>query len=107
MRLPTSWRFCIIRRSEALHSANVPGDYPLAKLLTGNAQEGKAFFDGAGGCSKCHSVTGDLRGIAKKYSPIDLQQHMVYPSSKQRQHDRRRDDWMMAQAFKGKVHASR
>lgn len=68
--------------SEALHSAKVPGDYPLAKLLTGNAQEGKAFFDGAGGCSKCHSVTGDLRGIAKKYAPIDVQQHMLYPSSK-------------------------
>jgi cytochrome c oxidase cbb3-type subunit 3 len=24
-------------------------------------------------------VTGDLAGIAGKYSPIDLQQHMVYP----------------------------
>ncbi|MGA8028253.1 MAG: c-type cytochrome [Bryobacteraceae bacterium] len=68
--------------NEALHSAHVPGDYPLAKLLTGNAQEGQAFFNGAGGCSKCHSVTGDLRGIANKYAPIDLQQNMLYPSSK-------------------------
>ncbi len=58
----------------ALHSANVPGDYPLKKLLTGNAAEGKQFFDGAGGCSRCHSVTGDLAGVAKKYSPINLQQ---------------------------------
>lgn len=68
--------------SAARHSAHVPGDYPLAKLLTGNATAGKAFFDGAGGCSGCHSVTKDLAGIAKKYSPIDLQQNMVYPGSK-------------------------
>jgi cytochrome c oxidase cbb3-type subunit 3 len=70
------------RASEALHSGHVSSDYPLAKLLTGNAQAGKAFFDGAGGCAGCHSVTGDLTGIAKKYTPIDLQQHMIYPSAK-------------------------
>jgi cytochrome c oxidase cbb3-type subunit III len=63
----------------ALHSAQVPGDYPLEKLLTGNADAGKAYFNGAGGCSNCHSPTKDLAGIAKKYSPVDLQQHMVYP----------------------------
>jgi cytochrome c oxidase cbb3-type subunit 3 len=67
---------------EALHSAHVPGNYPIAKLLTGNADAGKAFFDAAGGCTQCHSVTGDLAGIAKKYQPVDLQQHMVYPSGK-------------------------
>jgi cytochrome c oxidase cbb3-type subunit III len=64
---------------EALRSGSVAEDYPLKKLLTGNAAEGKAYFEGKGGCSSCHSVTGDLAGIAKKYSPIDLQQHMVYP----------------------------
>ncbi len=63
----------------ALKSAKVPGDYPLAKLLTGDANAGKAFFEGPGGCSKCHSATGDLKGVAAKYSPIDLQQQMVYP----------------------------
>lgn len=66
----------------ARRSSRVPGDYALAKLLTGNAQAGKAFFDGAGGCSHCHSVTKDLAGIAKKYSPLDLQQNMVYPQDK-------------------------
>ncbi|MGA8595558.1 MAG: c-type cytochrome, partial [Bryobacteraceae bacterium] len=68
--------------AEALRSGSVAEDYPLKKLLTGNAAEGKAYFDGKGGCSGCHSVTGDLAGIAKKYSPIDLQQHMVYPGRK-------------------------
>jgi cytochrome c oxidase cbb3-type subunit III len=66
----------------ALHSAKVPGDYPVAKLLTGNAEAGKEFFNGAGACAGCHSVTGDLAGVAKKFSPIDLQQEMVYPSGK-------------------------
>jgi cytochrome c oxidase cbb3-type subunit III len=68
--------------SEALRSGHVAEDYPLAKLLTGNAAEGKAYFEGKGGCANCHSVTGDLAGIATKYSPIDLQQHMVYPGRK-------------------------
>lgn len=67
--------------NEALHSANVPGDYPLSKLLTGNANAGKAYFNGPGGCSGCHSPSGDLAGIAKKLSPIDLQQEMVYPAN--------------------------
>src|SRR5271169_6669558 len=44
----------------ALHSSSVGGDYPLQKLLTGSAAAGKAFFEGAGGCTGCHSVTGDL-----------------------------------------------
>jgi cytochrome c oxidase cbb3-type subunit 3 len=69
---------------ESLHSNRVRRDYPLARLLTGNAQAGKAFFDGAGECSRCHSLTGDLAGIANKYSPIDLQQHMVYPGSRKK-----------------------
>ncbi len=68
--------------NSALHSNRVTGDYPLAKLLTGNTQAGKAYFEGEGGCSGCHSVTGDLAKIARKYPPIDLQQRMVYPSSK-------------------------
>ena len=64
---------------QALHSAHVARDYPLSKLLTGNAAAGKVYFYGAGGCASCHSVTGDLAGIARKYAPIDLQQRLVYP----------------------------
>lgn len=69
----------------ALHSAHVPGDYPVAKLLTGNADRGKTYFDGAGGCTQCHSVTGDLAGIATKLKPIDLQQRLVYPEARGKQ----------------------
>jgi cytochrome c oxidase cbb3-type subunit 3 len=51
----------------ALHSSHVPSDYPVEKLLTGNAAAGKAYFSGAGGCNACHSPTGDLAGVATKY----------------------------------------
>jgi cytochrome c oxidase cbb3-type subunit III len=67
---------------EALHSNGVPRDYPVKKLLTGNAEAGKVYFNGAGGCAKCHSVTGDLAGVARKFSPLDLQQRMLYPAGR-------------------------
>ena len=68
------------RAHEALESGEVPDKYPLAKLLTGNAEAGKAYFQGAGGCKACHSATGDLKGIAGKYSPLRLETQMIYPS---------------------------
>lgn len=71
--------FLHARASEAASSADVPDNYPLAKMLTGNAEAGKAYFNGPGGCTGCHSVTGDLAHVASKYQPVDLQQHMVYP----------------------------
>lgn len=72
--------FLHARADAAFYSSDVPADYPLAKLLTGNADAGKVFFFGAGGCSRCHSFTGDLAGIARKYAPLELQQRMLYPS---------------------------
>jgi cytochrome c oxidase cbb3-type subunit 3 len=74
--------FLHFRVKEALSSAHVPGDYPLEKLLTGAATQGKSYFEGAGGCAGCHSPTGDLAGVAKKYSPIDLQSRFLYPQGR-------------------------
>jgi cytochrome c oxidase cbb3-type subunit 3 len=70
------------RAEEALRSARVPREYPVEKLLTGDPNAGKAYFNGAGGCKNCHSPTGDLAGIATKYSPIDLEARMLYPHGK-------------------------
>jgi cytochrome c oxidase cbb3-type subunit 3 len=67
------------RIAEGLSSSEVPNGYPAEKLLTGNAQSGKAFFEGPGGCTSCHSVTGDLANVSGKYSAIDLQAQMLYP----------------------------
>jgi cytochrome c oxidase cbb3-type subunit III len=74
--------FLHARSEEAMHSARVPKVYAVEKLLTGNAEAGKTFFNGAGGCNKCHSPAGDLAGIAGKHSPIDLQALMLYPGGK-------------------------
>jgi cytochrome c oxidase cbb3-type subunit 3 len=49
-------------------------------LQTGNAEAGKAYFNGAGTCSSCHSPTGDLAGVAKRYHGLKLEQRMLYPS---------------------------
>lgn len=54
-------------------------DVSLKTLLTGNAAAGKMYFNSAGECSHCHSPSGDLAGIAKKYSPADLQARFLYP----------------------------
>ena len=48
-------------------------------LQTGNAQAGKKYFEGAGGCTKCHSATGDLAGVANRYQGLQLEEHMLYP----------------------------
>jgi cytochrome c oxidase cbb3-type subunit III len=57
-----------------------PREYGLKTLFTGNADSGKSFFYGAGGCSHCHSPSGDLAGIAKKFPPADLQARFLYPA---------------------------
>jgi cytochrome c oxidase cbb3-type subunit III len=35
--------------------------------LVGDAKAGEAYFNGAGKCSTCHSVSGDLAGIGARY----------------------------------------
>lgn len=47
-------------------------------LTTGNAAAGKRYFDTA--CAKCHSASGDLAGIAKRYQGLALLQRMLYPT---------------------------
>jgi mono/diheme cytochrome c family protein len=48
-------------------------------LQTGNAQAGKEYFEGAGGCTKCHSASGDLARVASRYQGLQLEEHMLYP----------------------------
>lgn len=71
--------FLHLRVKESLDSSHVGGDYPIERLLTGNAEAGRAYFNGAGKCASCHSPTGDLAGIAKKYPPIFLEERMLAP----------------------------
>ncbi len=48
-------------------------------LQTGNAEAGRKFFEGAGGCTQCHSATGDLARVASRYEGLKLEQRMLYP----------------------------
>jgi mono/diheme cytochrome c family protein len=60
-----------------------PGRNPTGielKVLVGDAKAGEAYFGAA--CSKCHSVTGDLKGIGGRFSdPRALQNAWVSGSS--------------------------
>lgn len=53
----------------------------VLNILTGDPKAGKAYFNGAGKCSTCHSPTGDLAGIASKYEPPVLQLKTVFPET--------------------------
>lgn len=50
-----------------------------ADLQTGNVAAGKKYFEGAGGCSTCHSPTGDLAGIASRLKGLELERQMLFP----------------------------
>jgi len=50
-------------------------------LLTGDSEDGEAFFKGPGGCTQCHNATTrSLAGIATRIpNPQQLQSMVVYP----------------------------
>jgi mono/diheme cytochrome c family protein len=61
------------------YAADHRATYVFLDVVTGDPKKGQAYFNGAGRCSSCHSVTGDLAGIATKYDPHDLQGHWLQP----------------------------
>ena len=48
-------------------------NYQLQYVISGDAKKGEAYFNGAGGCGKCHSPADDLKGIGAKYDGPALQ----------------------------------
>ncbi len=66
-----------------LHSrviyASGRGGVRISEVLVGNASAGQQYFNGPGGCNKCHSPTGDLKGVGSKYDVPTLQEHLVMP----------------------------
>ena len=56
----------------------------VADLQTGDAQAGQQFFNGAGGCAKCHSPSGDFAGLASRLQGLPLMQRMLYPTGRGR-----------------------
>jgi len=50
-------------------------------LRTGDSSAGKTYFEGTGGCIKCHSATGDLANVADRLQGLELLQRMLHPRS--------------------------
>jgi mono/diheme cytochrome c family protein len=64
---------------EGIRAAAQRGTYQIQNIVTGNAREGQAYFNGAGKCATCHSATGDLKGVGAKYDPVTLQGKFLMP----------------------------
>jgi mono/diheme cytochrome c family protein len=58
------------------------GLYKRLNVVTGDAKAGETWFNGAGGCKACHSVTGDLEHIGSKYPADALQTRFVWPGGR-------------------------
>jgi mono/diheme cytochrome c family protein len=66
----------------SVKAASLRGTYQILNIVVGNAQAGQAYFQEK--CASCHSVTGDLKGIGAKYSPVDLQDKLLMPREERR-----------------------
>jgi cytochrome c oxidase cbb3-type subunit 3 len=64
---------------DGVRAAAQRGTYKILNILVGDAQAGQAYFNGAGTCTRCHSVSGDLAHVGSKYDTVDLQQRIVMP----------------------------
>ena len=53
------------------------GEPSTLDILVGNANAGETYFNGAGRCTQCHSVTGDLAEIGSKYDAKMIQNLIV------------------------------
>ena len=71
--------FIHYRRNDATTHPGGRRKVDAADLRSGNADAGKQYFEGAGGCAGCHSPTGDLAGVARKYVGLKLEQRLLYP----------------------------
>jgi mono/diheme cytochrome c family protein len=67
------------REAEAVAHPGGRRGVSVEDLQTGNAEAGKRYFEGAGGCVKCHSPKGDLAGIASRFEGLELEERMLYP----------------------------
>ena len=61
------------------YAAGHRGTYAFQNVVTGDAKLGEVYFNGAGGCNKCHSPAGDLKGIAGRMDSMALQQKWLGP----------------------------
>jgi mono/diheme cytochrome c family protein len=71
--------FIHVREAEAISRPGGRRGVSVADLQTGSVAAGKRYFDGAGGCTRCHSPSGDLGGIASRFEGLELEERMLFP----------------------------
>jgi len=53
------------------------GTYEVKNIVLGNPKKGASYV--ATHCLGCHSLSGDLKGLGKKWRPADLQRNWIMP----------------------------
>lgn len=53
------------------------GTYHVRNIVLGDPKKGERYV--AAHCLGCHSLTGDLKGLAKKWPPLALQRNWIMP----------------------------
>lgn len=67
------------QRIEAIARNRTPSQ-PI-DVLTGDPEAGRAYFNGAGRCSTCHSPSGDFAGLRSRMpDALTLQQRFLFPT---------------------------
>jgi mono/diheme cytochrome c family protein len=74
--------FAHLLRSRLNDTLRGAPDFKPGNILVGDPNAGAKYFNGDGGCTKCHSATGDLAGIASRITdPVNLQQRFLFPAN--------------------------
>ena len=68
-------------RTQAESASGGRRSVDAADLQTGNAEAGRQYFNGAGGCAKCHALTGTFASVGARLQGLPLLQRMLYPGS--------------------------
>jgi mono/diheme cytochrome c family protein len=53
--------------------------YEIRNILVGDPKRGRSIFEKTGGCTTCHSVDKDFKGIGARLDPVALQRRMMLP----------------------------
>ena len=66
-------------KREAESQAGGRRSVEASDLQTGNAEAGKRYFTGAGGCVQCHQLSGNFATVGARFQGLALMQRMLYP----------------------------
>ena len=78
-QIATLVAFIHTQQNNAPHRKGGRKGVDVEDLQTGDVAAGEHYFDGPGGCSACHSPTGDLAKVASRYQGLELEQQMLFP----------------------------